>query len=461
MHFDTIVKYARGYLPHAEDNYFDYESAKMITTYGTWEYLQSANEFRGGTILSPIWAAPQKETSAYIGQSIKMWMGRKNLEAFSPPVYYMLLGAWYNVGKLIKCNGLLLLYWLRFFNVLIYGMLVWCSYVLCKSFFRNNVFLRFGVPLLLVFFPQDLFYTLNSDTLSALFFVLSLLCLSQLTTTGRPMTVYYYLLAGFVVASTFLIKLSNIVVYIPLAVYLLLLVRGFHKEHRLNENIPHLALLLLAAIIPIAIWMGWNIFALGDVTGTADKIRMAKLTIRPVTELFSHPVFTAHGFVNFLRGLLTTFWRGELIWGLKPLSWAIMDSFYVFSSLFLMAICIGYLAVGRKKLNQIVFFNDSLFFACIAAYVAVLVCLSIRFDFSHYLWLPSSTFYFSSGRLIAGAFVPFLCLYAQGIQALCALVNRRISPLVIIAIIGIFIMIAEIAIKIVIFKSAYNFYHIL
>jgi hypothetical protein len=460
MHFDTIVKYARGYLPHAGNDYFDYESAKLITTYGTWEYFHSANEFPGGTVLSPLWTAPQEQTSVYIKQGIKMLTGIKNLEAFSPPVYYLLLGAWYNVGRLIKCNGLLLLYWLRFFNVLIYGLLVWCSYLLCKSFFRNNDFLRIAVPLLLVFFPQDLFYTLNCDTLSALFFVLSLLGLSRLTTSERPVAVYYYPLAGIVVASTFLIKLTNIVVYFPLFVYFLLLLRRFHNERRLKEQIPHLALLLLAATVPVAIWIGWNISAIGDATGTADKVLMGKLTVRPVTELFSHPVFTAHGFVNFLRGLLTTFWRGELIWGLKSLSWAITDSFYVFSSLLLIASCMAYLAARRKTLSHIAFFNYSLFFACIAAYVAVLVCLSIRFDFSHYIWHQSSISSFTSGRLIAGAFVPFLCLYAQGIQALCALVSRRISPLVIIGILGVFIMIAEIAIKIVVFKSAYNFYHI-
>jgi hypothetical protein len=460
MHFDTIVKYARGYLPHAENNYFDYESAKVITIYGTWEYFHSAQEFPGGTVLSPVWTAPREQTSAYIKQNIKIWMERKNLEAFSPPVYYTLLGAWYNVGKLVKCNGLLLLYWLRFFNVLIYGLLVWCSYILCKAFFRNNVFLCFGVPLLLVFFPQDLFYTLTSDTLSALFFVLSLLGLFRLT-TDKPVTIYYYLLAGIVVAVTFLIKLSNIVVYFPFAVYLLLLLRRFHKERQLKEKIPHLALLLLAATLPVAIWMGWNILFLGDATATAEKVHMAKLTVKPVTELFGHPVFTTQGVVYFLRGLLTTFWRGELVWGLKSLSWAITDGFYFYSSLVLMVICVAYLTAEKKKVNHIAFFNYSLFFACIVGYAAVLACLSVRFDFSHYLWQPSSNSYFTSGRLIAGASVPFLCLYAQGIQALCALVNRRISPLVIIGIMGVFILIAEIAIKAVVFNSAYNFYHLL
>ena len=140
-----------------------------------------------------------------------LWLARCSNESFPSPLYYWLGGGtWYNVGKFFGVSGLLLLYWLRFSNVLLYGLLIVSSYFFGRSLFPGRKAVYLGVPLLLVFFPQDLYYTLNSDVPFALFFfTLSIFGLNELAREKRPLAIRYPAV-GAIIGATFMIKLTDV-----------------------------------------------------------------------------------------------------------------------------------------------------------------------------------------------------------------------------------------------------------
>src|SRR5215510_1369172 len=75
--------------------------------------------------------------------------------------------------------GLQSLYWIRFLNVPLVAMMVWLAYVTARTIAPERMDLRIGVPLLVAFIPQNVFYAMNNDVLSPLGFGAVFLCMLQ------------------------------------------------------------------------------------------------------------------------------------------------------------------------------------------------------------------------------------------------------------------------------------------
>src|SRR5205807_8507414 len=69
--------------------------------------------------------------------------------------------------------------------------------------------LRLGVPLLLAFVPQNVFYAMNNDVLSPVCFGTLLLCVLQWLRANSA-TLLLGVLTGLAIAVTYLTKLSNL-----------------------------------------------------------------------------------------------------------------------------------------------------------------------------------------------------------------------------------------------------------
>lgn len=267
-----------------------------------------------------------------------------------------------------------------------------------------------------------------------------------------------YSLAGIAAGLTFLVKATNIFIMVPLLFFSgLMLYRAF-QEKRMRSESPRVMMLLVFAILPGIIWMGWNLHIFGDPTATSQKIAMLGWKVKAPFELFSHPLFSAKGAVFFLSELLRTFWRGELVWEMKRLSWNVSDAFYVYSTAALLIIS-GANAFIRRKEKRFEFFLSGVCFSCCFTAVVILAYLSIHFDFGK-CWYPSrDNPYFTSGRLISGALVPFLYLYIEGAAAAISMVSKRINPLYVIGMTGAVILLCELCIKAPVFFSQYNFFN--
>ncbi len=458
-HFDTVVKYSKGYLPRTETMKFEYESAELIVLYSSPEYFRNLKYLKSAKTSPPVWHFNRDKISQYLNNATNGWTRHTNREAFSPPVYYALAGIWYNIGKLLGIKGLHLLYWIRFLNIPIYATLFWFAYLLCRNAFKNDLFMQVGVLVLLTCFPQDVFYSINSDVLSPLFCLMSIYFLIQILRSYRSFS--FHLLTGLVVSATFLIKFSNFPMLLIFAIFIFLHIRKLVYERRLKEQLPNLFSLVSGCLLPIIFWFGWNSYALGDFTGSILKVHDLGWTVKTLGKMLDHPIFTLGGFTYFTSNLINTFWRGELVWGLQRITSPGMDYFYVLSS------C---LFVTLSTINSLFSKNDyspdQRFLNYISALMLLfsvffLSILSIIYDFGNCPYPSQAHPYFVSGRLIFGAFLPFLILYLDGLRIFTSKISRRINPLIVVLFICIIITCSEIHMTYPVLKSHYNWFHIL
>jgi len=455
FHFDLVVKYSHGYLPRSTNNIISPESLRAIILYGTYEYF---NNIPASEASPPIWTLDTKIQKMLVKDMEVKSTTQKNFETTTAPVYYFTAGMWYNAGKLLGLEGGYLLYWVRFLNIGIFVLLIWLTWLFCKNILGMNPGLHISVPLLLVFFPQDVFYSINSDVLSPLLFLTSLYMLYSVYISKKNML--FYFCTGIVIALTYLTKISNLPVFAVVIIILWAKTRQLQKENNLRKYLPHLLLLILAFAVPIACWHGWNAYALNDPTGTVEKIKHLQWTPKSPSQMWDHPIFTPVGAAYFLSELTKTFWRGELVWKLQRLAWQSMDLFYVFSSLLFLSVTIG--SRFLKKISA--FSSQKLFYhmnLCIVLlFILFLGSVSTLYDFGN-CWYPSRAHpYFTSGRLILGAMIPFLVLYVEGLSCIAKTIKGCISPIIPVFLISALITGTEIMINYKVFTSDFNWFHL-
>src|SRR5260221_12580485 len=107
-HFDTVVKYARGFLPRLGADYYDRESAELITSFKTPEFWIKPGGFSSGKFRLPHRLWPRGKM---VVPAVQLTQQQINHEAFSPPVYYAIAGLWCRVGEALGIKGGMLLYW--------------------------------------------------------------------------------------------------------------------------------------------------------------------------------------------------------------------------------------------------------------------------------------------------------------------------------------------------------------
>jgi hypothetical protein len=457
-HVDLVLKYSRGHLPSTGVEDYGRESAEMFVRYGTPEYLVSKAGHPDLRPPPPRWTYAGIESTAEFQRAVESWTRRPNHEAASFPVYYALAGAWCTAGRMLGLAGGHLLYWVRFLDVPLLVLLVWVCWRIGRDLFPDRPAMRLGLPLLAAFHPQDVFHSINSDALSPLLFATSL---RVLLAPGRLEQGHgRQIAAGLAVAATFLVKPSNIAVAVVLGVVVITEVCRIARGGEPGRTIPQIVTLLAAASLPVALWLARNYVTLGSVTGTAEKIRLLTWTAKPFGEMWDHPIFSAHGAAYFLGGVTTTFWRGEVVWFLEPLSHAPMDRFYVASSACLLVLSLPTLwRIGRADSPgaRIVGFC----FLSVAISLAFLATISIVYDFGR-CWAPSREHpYFLAGRLVSGALVPFLVLYLDGVERLTSPLRSRVPPLAVVAAIVTAITVSELALAAPVLRSPYNWFHML
>ena len=156
---------------------------------------------------------------------------------------------------------------------------------------------------------------------------------------------------------------------------------------------------------------------------------------------------------------MATFWQGEIYWHGQPLAWRVIDVIYAISSIGLVGVAVVALLSRSSALTGLQ--RQALWFSlgCFIASVAFLGFLSITYDFGDCI-RPSREFpYFTSGRMILGALIPFLLLFVYGLdRALDGIKSNWLKPVSLAAII-LFMLIFEIAINQPVFSSQYNWFH--
>jgi len=453
-HFDLVVKYSHGHLPRALEPLSN-ETMDYYVLYLSQEYLWPAPP--GRPFPPPMWAWPADKAAPVLAARRALWKD-PNHEASQPPLYYALAGLWWDMGKLCGFHGGFLLYWLRFLNLIFVAALVWLGYVATRLVFPKERFFRVGVPAMLAFLPQTAFYSIQNDVLSPVCFGAAFILLARLNRVELP-GVRLGIGTGLALAATFLTKISNLPLLIVAAVFVLIKIQRLARAGNLRAAFPALLALAACAALPMAGWLAWCKYNFGDFTGTAAKIQYLGWTYKPFAEWREHPVFTPHGFWTFISTLMATFWQGEFLWHRQPLMLPVVSAFYAVSSAVFLVLAVAGLRpqAGMMAGSQ----RGALWlgFGSFIAAIAFLGFLSIIYDF-HNCFYPSREHpYFTSGRLMLGALIPFVMLYVYGLnRALVRVKNNRVRLLALAGVI-LFMLISEIATDWPVFFSEYNWFH--
>lgn len=308
-HFDTVVKYSHGQIPKGIER-FSSESIERITWYSTPEFMWDTDKIRQSGV-KPIWELPKEQKELALKETKAHWAAEQNHETIGPPVYYLLAGVWYNLGKALHLRPLVQLYWLRMLNIPIYLLLMLIASAFVGRLYPKDPTLRMCVLIILAFLPQDLYYSISNDVLSAPIFALSLLGMYSIYQSPGKSYVYYGLVGVFI-AAALLTKLTNIPIILPLATIVYLTLKRAEDRRDLVAMAGKQALMLGLIVIPIGIWCGRNWINMHSLTGTPQLVEFMGWTPKPLSAMWSHPIFTHKGFIAFLQMLLSNYWKGEI-----------------------------------------------------------------------------------------------------------------------------------------------------
>lgn len=455
-HFDLVVKYSHGEIPRRFE-LLSRESLQYMAVYTSQEFLASEKDFPGGQMPPPIWRLPPDKIAPALQYREAGWQNI-NHEASQPPLYYLLAGAWWRMENLCGLDGGRALYGLRFLNLILIATLVWLGYAAARLIFPENQLVRLGVPALIAFLPQSAFYGIQNDALAPLTFGAAFILLVKFSRAEIP-GVRLGAAAGLALAATFLTKISNLPLLAVSALFVLWKLLQLARAGKLRASWPAVLSLMLCAAIPIVGWLAWCKYNFGDFTGSATKIAFLGWTHKPFAEWWHHPIFTPSGFWTFISGLLATFWQGEYMWHRRPLAMPVVNMIYVLLTAGLVALALVNLRPASRSVTTSQRRELWFGFGIFAAAVMFLGLLSVMYDF-HDCFYPSREHpYFTSGRLILGALIPFLILFLYGLDCALGWIKIRRGKWLVLAGLVLFLLISEIATDWPAFSSQYNWFH--
>jgi hypothetical protein len=309
----------------------------------------------------------------------------------------------------------------------------------------------------LAFFPQDTFYSIQSDVLSPIVFGLAFLGMLKWLRTDSP-RISLAVFTGLSLAAAGLVKGANWPL-VMVAIFALL----FHtlrvaRTGNVKQAFAASAVLTLCVALPLAAWLARNALVVGDLTGTAEKTRLLGWTRQPLVDWWRHPIFTPKGLAEFWTELMASFWRGEFAWFGQRMASAVMDVFYWASSLVLLVFAAASLWPWRKDVTRWDRLAIGLSVAVFVAAVVFLAVTSMAFDFGACKYPSQAHPFFTSGRLMTGALVPFAVLYVYGLDRAFARFKSAWPAALVLAGILFFVTVSEIDVNSPAFASAYNWF---
>ena len=453
MHVDLAVHYSHADIPRTLTPP-DTNALPYLVIYASPEFLQT-----DGTIAPPPWKQPMDTVRDRLLAKRAAYQEKfQNHEASQPPLYYTLAGVWWRLGKAFNLDGLALLYWLRFLNVPLVIALVWLGWTAARRLFPDNDFVQVMVPAFIACLPQTTFYAVNNDILSPLAFGAAFVLVLKFYETETPGP-GLAAATGLALAAAFLTKISNLPLLAVAALFLALKVLSLWWQGRLRTATASLVTLFACAAVPMAAWMAWCHVNFGDLTGSALKIKFLNWTNNPVGEWLHHPLFTIHGFWFFLKTNLATFWQGEQLWHRQPLAYPAADSAYVVLTIGALALTLATLVRPRSGFTTPQRRALSFGFLCCVAMFTFFALLSVKYDFQDCFYPSREHPFFVSGRLMLGMLIPFLLLFAAGLDRLMLNFQITTKYFLLVVLLG-FMLGCEVATDLPVFTSPYNWFNL-
>lgn len=456
-HLDVVLKYARGYFPRPGPDFYEPDTARWVGRLGSPEYQRDPENPLRPEVPPPVWAAQPGAEERRVGEMERYLEGRHSLEADQSPLYYATAGTWLVVGRTLGLEDGRLLYWVRGLGALGAFALVLAAAWALRSLAPESRFVRLGVPALLAAFPLDSVYYLTGDALSPLLGGLAFLLVARLV-VERAASSRAHVAAGLALAAAFLCKYPNAALFVGA---LVCTGAALLNAPRAPRAVQRWALLWAVALLPPLLWLGRNLVLGGDLTGSAVKIEGLGWSAKPAAAWPAHPILTPGGAWIFVRDLLPSFWRGELVWERFELRFVAVDAFYRLTTLLCLALAsAAMLRSSRPPRTRAV---EGAALASVLAAAGVLGFLSLIFLF-HETSSPSLDYpFFVQGRLISGVLAPFALLYVRGIEEGARLApahwQARVAWGALACVIAV-ALVSEGVLTLPVFASAYNGFHL-
>jgi hypothetical protein len=463
-HIDVALKYARGYLPRPETNAYEPELPTLTGTWRSPEYYM--RPWERGQAGPPAWERGPEAVRRAIESDRDFFERRTNLEAYQPPVHYALTGAWIRVGRALGLGSSGLLYWMRGLNGIFIALLSLASYLFLRDALPDDPerphrrLFRLGVPVLLVAFPLDVFYYVTQDALSPLLFAVGFFGAARLARSPQPGWGAYAAL-GAVASAALLTKYTSLALVAVYAFANLHALRARSGARSLRGEGGRWLVAWLLLLLPVAIWFARNQLLFDDPLGTRYKTENMGWGQKSLSEIWDHPIFTPGGFSVFVGDLVPRFWRGQLAWYRTTLASPVADTFYLISTVLMLAAAAFGLRWGRAPKTSRPLELQS--WIAVLGSVAMLAVLSLLFVYTEKSDPSLARPYFSHGRLISGALVPFLLLYLRGIQVATSPLPPRVATFVawgLVALVVCVSLVSEAMLSREVFASRYNWFHL-
>lgn len=460
FHLMSIQMYAHGHLPGKELPQVDTEFSNTFIPYTSPEYEITHEEIDRDGVEVPLYRIPNRERESTLAEpfyavKLRKWSRTLNFEAHGAPLYYVVGAIWYKLGDTLGLHDWGIAYWVRLLNPIASALLVWLSYRFVLQIYPERPFLWLAVPALIAVFPQDVFFGMNRDVLSPPVCAAALLFMA-LALTANAKKYQSLIIASFLVGLAFTTEVSNFVFYIPLLATLWLWVRRSPASYR--HKFWVVGACATASFMTPFLWMARNYLVMGDLTGSKAKVLDFGWTVRPLGMLFQHPLFSWSGLSYFLVKLTRTFWHGEYHWYGLEMRDPGADWFYVLSSFVLIAIFLADFARRRRTISGIEQWAGFQSFILVVSSVIFLAVISLMFDFHDFPYPSRALPYFVSGRIMSGALLPFILLYASGLEIVTTRSRKWVPPAATLACLMLFITVSEIHVRSVAFSSPYNFF---
>ena len=215
----------------------------------------------------------------------------------------------------------------------------------------------------------------------------------------------------------------------------------------------------LVGVLPPLLWILRNYLVIGDLTGSKAKMQHWGQTPKPIADIFHHPLFSFEGVCRFLLHTARTFWRGEYFWHSQTMRSTVADWFYPLSSLLLVLVFAVDFVVRRRSISPAQKLAGFQALWLVIGSVLFMATLSVAFDYHEaaYLHAPTQVRPFFPGRIVSGALLPFLLIYAGALQLVLDRFRKWIPPVVPLVCLLLFITISEIVVRRAAFSSPYNF----
>jgi hypothetical protein len=457
IHFDLVLRYSHGQAPHGLERILP-ESVEYVAFFNSWAYYATPAEFPGGQLPPPPWTEPPDKERLDFDANCRRWQYLENYEVSQTPLYYFIAGFWWDMGKVLGLHGGRLLYWLRFFNILQVVALVWLSYATARTVFPGKPFIRLAVPALVAAMPQTAFYSIGNDVLPALCFGLTFFLLLKWL-ESENLSPKLAAMTGLAFAATYLSKTTTVPMLVAAGAIPLFATRQLVRDRKTIALWRSLGTFCCCAFPPILAWMIASRYRTGDFTGAGLKMEHFGWTLKPFAEWLHHPIFTPAGMWTYVSGQLSTFWQGEFQWHQRPLILPGSEVVYTIFTLFLLAVAASALSPKFSNITSLQGQALRFGFICFAAGMAFFAIMSIIYDF-HDCPYPSRQYpYFTSGRLLLGALVPFLILIAYGVDRVLNRLGTTAKFLALAIIISV-ILAGEIATDREVFLDPYNWFHL-